>query len=113
MPSQLVRPDESFEFEVESGTVYTLSRISAEETTKMLRRHTKKKPGGGDDVDNLTFNREYRDRAISGWRNMVGDPPCTPENKMFIPNDDWAEIQRALGASNIDVLRAKETNLKN
>ena len=113
MGSQLVQPDERFDFEVSTGTIYTLSRIPADETTRMLRRHTKKKPGGEAEVDSLTFNREYRDRAIHGWRKMDGDPPCTIETKMQVADDDWREIQKAIGAANIDELRAKEFSLGN
>lgn len=113
MGSQLVQPDERFDFEVSSGTIYTLSRVPADETTKMMRRHTKKKPGQESEVDSLTFNQEYRDRVVHDWRNMDGDPPCTLANKMKIPDDDWREIQKAVGAANIDELRVKEASLGN
>lgn len=113
MGSQLVEPDERFDFEVSTGTIYTLSRIPANETTRMLRRHTKKRPGQESEVDSETFNREYRDRAIHGWRNMKGDPPCTIDTKIKVADDDWREIQKAIGAANIDELRVKEASQGN
>ena len=109
---QLVQPDEEFEVQIDDS-YFTLARVPADETTKMLRRHTKKRPGGQEEVDSLTFNREYRDRAIRSWREVDGDPPCTIDTKMRLPDSTWRQIQEYIGESNIDELRAKETSLKN
>ena len=110
---QLVSDDESFEVKI-GDSFFTLSRIPADETTKMLRRHTKKVPGSPEkETDHLTFNREYRDRTIRSWREIDGDPPCTIDNKMRLPNETWAEIQQITGASNIEELKAKERALGN
>jgi len=115
---QGVSPDEQFDFQPSGfDTVFTLSRIPADETTKMLKRHTKRRPGGEMEVDNLTFNREYRARAIKGWvgyKDVKGEEyPDTVEARMAIPNDIWGEIQQAIGAGNIEDFRAHEASLKN
>ena len=109
---QLVSAEESFEVRIEDS-YFTLCRIPAEETARMLRRHTKRRPGGQDEVDSLSFNREYRDRAIRAWRDVAGDPPCNAETKMLLPNDVWQRIQEEIGAANIEALVEKETSLKN
>ena len=113
---QLVSADEEFDYQI-GDSVLTLRRIPADETTRMLRRHTKKRPGGQDEVDSLTFNREYRDRAIRSWRGVEdrhgADVPCTAETKMLLPDDAWREIQQAIGAANIDDLMAREDGRKN
>lgn len=110
---QLVSDDESFEVKI-GDSFFTLSRIPADETTRMLRRHTKKVPGSAEkEVDSLSFNREYRDRTIGSWREVDGDPPCTVDNKMRLPNETWQEIQQITGASNIEELKAKERVLGN
>lgn len=110
---QLVQDNEEFEVKI-GDSFFTLSRVPAEETTKMLRKHTKKVPGQGEkEVDHVTFNREYRERIIRGWREMDGDPPCTIQNKMRLPNDIWLEIQTIAGAANIEELKAKEAERGN
>lgn len=109
---QFVTLGETFEIRI-LDSYFTLSRIPADEINRMLRRHTKKRPGGNEEVDSLSFNREYRDRLIVGWREIDGDPPITIDNKMRIPNEVWEEIQKASGAANIDELRAREESLGN
>jgi len=113
---QLVSADESFDFQIGDST-FTLARIPADETTRMLRKHTKRRPGGTEEVDSLTFNRAYRDRAIKGWSGVTNghgeEVPCTVEAKMLLPDDAWREIQQAIGATNIEELAAKETSKGN
>lgn len=109
---QFVTPGETFEIRV-LDSYFTLSRIPADEITRMLKRHTKKRPGGNEEVDSVSFNREYRDRLIVGWREIEGDPPVTIDNKMRVPNEAWEEIQRASGAANIAELAEKDASLGN
>lgn len=110
---QLVSDNEEFEVKI-GDSFFTLSRVPAEEATKMLRRHMKKVPGTQEkEVDHITFNREYRDRLIRGWRELDGDPPCILDNKMRIPNDIWAEIQQITGAANVEELKAKDAQQGN
>lgn len=116
MKIQLVSADEEFDYQIGESTL-TLRRIPADETTRMLRRHTKRRPGGTDEVDSLTFNREYRDRAIKSWTGVTdrvgADVPCTADAKMLLPDDAWREIQQAIGAVNIEEFAAKEKSLGN
>jgi len=113
---QLVSADESFEFQI-GDSIFTLARIPADETTRMLRKHTKRRPGGQEEVDSLTFNRAYRDRAIKDWKGVLGagneEVPCTSEMKMLLPDDVWREIQQAIGAANIEELAAQESSRGN
>jgi len=113
---QLVSADESFDLQIGDST-FTLSRIPADETTRMLRKHTKRRPGGTEEVDSLTFNRAYRDRAIKDWKDVINasgvEVPCTTEMKMLLPDDTWREIQQAIGAANIEELAAQESSRGN
>jgi len=113
---QLVSADESFEYQI-GESIFVLARIPADETTRMLRKHTRRRPGGQDEVDSVTFNRAYRDRAIKDWRMVINgsgeDVPCTLDAKMLLPDDVWREIQQAIGAANVEDLAARETSLGN
>lgn len=113
---QLVSADESFEFPIGDST-FTLARIPADETTRMLRKHTKRRPGGQEEVDSITFNRAYRDRAIRNWTGVINgageNVPCTIESKMLLPDDVWREIQQAIGAANIEDVAAQESSRGN